>query len=123
MTTINFVNLSNILPTNAKVCDLLYGYRPSAAQLLDYPIWYDYNLTKAFFIKFLEGLKPDEFYFFITQTQLTEIWEEVIQEYQLEKYQIFRSREPAENYNYPEEGPRLTAWMFKGFNSPQVKEL
>jgi hypothetical protein len=81
-----------------------------------YPSIYHPQTTKDIFIEELGKFDPETFYVFIAHKELIDRWEAVIEEYDLGKFLIWSSRQLAQNKNYPEDGPRLKAYVFRGFN-------
>jgi hypothetical protein len=114
---INFVTIDNFIPISKEKLELL-RHNPSFTIECQtaYPHCYNYDVTREWFLKEIKKFKPDEYYVFIAQLELIPEWEDVLDEFDLRKYVIWSSRDLAQNYNYPEDGPRLKGYVLHGFN-------
>ncbi len=88
--------------------------------------WSDrgYTLTEAqatekrhvegmwFKTKFVDHVRKGWYYQFIVTTQQLPIFMEDIEKFDFIKYKVYQTSVPGVNYNYPDEGPKLHAFLF-----------
>lgn len=116
---INYVYASSILPCNsATEMQNLYGYNEEEYKELLYQnfIFYSHQHQQIRWKDFLKNTNKDEYYFFILIPNMLTKMHEILEKGGY-KDLIWKSCEPATNSNYQNEGPRLTAYLFKGFEN------
>lgn len=115
MTSVRFVTLESFIPYTKVRSQSFSAYEYTRLRR-EFPDIYDIETTKNIFIRELKGFNPNTYYVFIAQLELIDEWEGVIKEYNLDKYLVYSSSALAQNKNYPDDGPRLKAYVFHGFN-------
>ncbi len=68
--------------------------------------------SKFFKTKFVDNIAPGFYYQFIVTTKQYNCFIEDITNFDFIKYKVYESRQPAVNSNYPDEGPKLIAFLF-----------
>ncbi len=68
--------------------------------------------SKFFKTRFVDNIAPGFYYQFIVTTKQYNCFIEDITNFDFIKYKVYESRQPAVNSNYPEEGPKLIAFLF-----------
>ena len=116
---INYVYASNILP--AVSCEEMQKLLEMQESEYMYCLEKEYDLYHykpqcERWETFLKNTNKDEYYFFILTPNMKFLIDRVLH-YGGDKDLIWKSKYPAVNGNYPKEGPRLTAYLFKGFEN------
>ncbi len=116
---INYVYASNILPANSyeEMQNLFEIDEQEYFRYLDeeYEV-YHYKPQQKRWKIFLNNTNKDEYYFFILTPNMEVLMNKILFNGG-DKDLIWKSKYPAVNGNYPKEGPRLTAYLFKGFEN------
>lgn len=120
---INYVYLTSIMPTSRGYIEdiiCISNENHSDAEFWEYvnkffPEYSQENSRKKF-KNFLAHIKKDQYYFFILTKEMLPYWENTIDEFSLREHFVWSSKQMAVNSNYPEDGPRLKAYLLKGFN-------
>ncbi len=68
--------------------------------------------SKFFKTRFVDNIAPGFYYQFIVTTKQYKCFIEDITNFDFIKYKVYESRQPAVNSNYPDEGPKLIAFLF-----------
>ena len=62
--------------------------------------------------KFVDHVRKGWYYQFIVTTQQFPMFMEDIEKFDFIKYKVYQTSVPGVNYNYPDEGPKLHAFLF-----------